>query len=734
MSSLTFACRSAWLLGLFSGFTLLLGCSSGSASPVTGGGDARAEATTPHDAGHDGGKRDAGEKEASPPDSGTMSDASLDGWSVPAGCNPLAVTTECMLPYPSNLLITADAGTVTGLRVALPPNSLTVPSTAPAIDMAPFNRFDGFPTSSPILVHFGVDVSAQFLANDTQTASSISASSPIAVFNEATGERIAFLSEMDANDPTDPSRHALIIRPLTPLDFNTQYVVALSSALRDTSGNPLPVSKGFVALRDKISTSNSLLEGARPHFESIFSFLAAHGFARDSLALAWDYTTASSEMVLGPITAMRQEVFHATTAKAPVPDGGADAAVADAAIYDAGSDGGPGSITYTITSVTSSMYQAGENIIEGTFTPPNYLETDNTISYSSAGVPTLQTGRPAPSYPFTMLVPPIAKTQSVALVLFGHGLFGAGREYLTTSFGSTIQPLAEQLGAVVVATDWIGLSSGDLQLIIDDVIPNVNRVGIVSDRLLQALTNNLSLIELSLGALGDDPEVRLSSAQPLLDPSRVYYYGVSLGGIEGSSLISVSRNVTRGVVAVPGASWSNLLARSYDYQQIGSALALVYPDELLQQEFITLMQARFDPADPANLATLFRRNPLPDSPSSRTVIIQESIDDCQVPNLTTEILARAYGINQITPDIVPIYGLTDITTPTTSIGLSQFELSADVAKYIPPTTNVLPTMDNGAHFDLAFRVEALAEVISLFNTGQIVQACGDAGASSCILP
>ena len=42
--------------------------------------------------------------------------------------------------------------------------------------------------------------------------------------------------------------------------------MALSSALRDTSGDPLPVSLGFVALRDKISTSNTILEGARPHF------------------------------------------------------------------------------------------------------------------------------------------------------------------------------------------------------------------------------------------------------------------------------------------------------------------------------------------------------------------------------------------------------------------------------------------------------------------------------------
>ena len=259
------------------------------------------------------------------------------------------------------------------------------------------------------------------------------------------------------------------------------------------------------------------------------------------------------------------------------------------------------------------------------------------------------------------------------------------------------------------------------------VVPNLNRVGIVTDRLLQALVNNLSLVELSLGALENDPQVRLSTAQPLLDPTRVYYYGVSLGGIEGSSFISVSRNVTRAICAVPGASWNNLLARSYDYSMLKDLIDSMYPDPLLEQEFITLLQSRFDPADPVNLATLFQKSPLPDSPASRIVVLQESIDDCQVPNLTTEILARTYGVPEITPDIVPIYGVPTVASPTMMPALSQFELQGDVAKYVPPMTNVLPAQDNGAHFDLAFRPQVLAEVASVLTTGTIVQSC-DGGA------
>jgi hypothetical protein len=722
--------------GLFLGLAAV-GCSSSTGTaPVDGGGDAHGDTGKPG-TGHDGATHDGPTKHDAATDAGSVSDApvALDGWTVPSGCNPLAVvTTECMLPYPSDFLTVADSTTKTGLRMALPPGSLAVPDASIPIDMTPFNLRDGAPTSAPILVHFGVGVGASFLANDTQTASTLLASSPIALLDESTGERVPLLTEMDANG-TDPTRQPLIIRPLRPLDFGTQYVVVITSAVTDTNGEPLPASTGFLALRDKVTTGNAAIEGARAHFESLFTFLAAHGYARGSLQLAWDYTTASSDMVIGPIAAMRQRVFSATTSAAPaIPDAGLDAALdaAGDAAADALVDGGGGdatdTITYSITSVTPSPYQVGANVIEGQFTPPNYLQPDNTLLYARNGIPALQTGLPAPSYPFTMIVPPLGQTQSLSLVLFGHGLFGDGRDYLTDSYGDILQPLAQQLGAVIVATDWIGLSSGDLDLIINDVVTNLNHVGIVTDRLLQALVNNLSLIELSLGALQKDPQVELSTSQPLIDPSRVYYYGVSLGGIEGSSLISTSRNVTRATVAVPGASWSNLLARSSDYAPIGDAVASSYPDELLQQEFITLLQSRFDPADPINLATLFERNPLPNSPSPRTVVMQESIDDCQVPNLTTELLARAYGIAEVTPDIVPIFGLTTTATPTTTSALSQFELLADVAKYVPPSTNVIPTMDNGAHFDLAFQPAALAEVVNLLTTGTILQACPDAGA------
>src|SRR5262249_6592482 len=161
--------------------------------------------------------------------------------------------------------------------------------------------------------------------------------------------------------------------------------------------------------------------------------------------------------------------------------------------------------------------------------------------------------------------------------------------------------------------------------------------------------------------------------------------------------VSVSNRISRAVLAVPGGSWSNLLARSFVYTSIKAVLDPMYPDPLLQQEFVDLLQSRFDPTDPANLGTLLLRHPLPDAPAGRVVALQEAIGDCQVPNLTTEILARTLGVHQLTPALHPIWGVDAVTGPTTNSVVAQFALTQDLMNYTPPDTDVLPTMDNGVH-------------------------------------
>jgi hypothetical protein len=309
-------------------------------------------------------------------------------------------------------------------------------------------------------------------------------------------------------------------------------------------------------------------------------------------------------------------------------------------------------------------------------------------------------------------------------VVFGHGVFGRGEEYLAGDLGArTLQPLAEELGVVLVATDWIGLSGDDLSLLVSQVVPNINRITLVTDRLLQSLANNLALTELATGEIARDPMVRFG-APSLVDPARVYYYGVSLGGIQGSSLFSVSRHISRAVVSVPGASWSNILPRSTVYGPIKTFVDMRYPDPLLQAQFLGLLQVRFDHTDGVNLTTLAFRAPLPDAPRDRRIILQEAIGDCQVPNLTTRILARAFGARQLVPAVEPTFGLMPVTSlDGPGAVLAQYALPDRLRRYTPPDTNTIPREDNGTHSNAVSEPAALAQVRALVSTGAIVQRC-----------
>ncbi len=614
----------------------------------------------------------------------------------PSTCNPLAVTRECLPPFPNDFLTREDPTTPTHRRLALPQGALAAPMGTTPIEMAPFNRADGWPTSEPIVAHLGVALRASDLTDIRHPERSMEATNPIAVFDMATGRRVPFLAEMDAN-AHDPSRAALIIRTLEPLAFGTRHVVAIRRTVRTAAGDEPPPSPGFVALRDNQHSDDPRIEAARARYEEVFTFLARQGFARDELYLAWDWTTASRQHVLGPILSMRQEVFRRA--------------------------GVAGGIPYTIDRVQNDPNSNTARIVYGTFTPPNYLRDDNTLQFAADGSAVLQS---APlSYPFTMVIPARARRTPgpLPLVVFGHGVFGRGEDYLTGNIGTRlIQPLAEEAGAVVVATNWIGLSGDDQALLVTQVVPNINRVTLVTDRLVQSLVNNLSLIELSVGAMGRDPMVRVGDGN-VIDPSRVYYYGVSLGGIQGSSLVSVSRHITRAVVAVPGGSWSNILPRSIVYSPIKMFIDMRYPDPLLQTQFVALLQGRFDHTDGINLATLAFRAPLDDAPRGRVVVMQEAIGDCQVPNLTTRMLARAFGVRQMTPSVEPVFGLMEATSPSDGSALAQYELPDHLTRYTPPDTDLVPERDNDTHSDSVSLPSALAQVRSLFETGTVVQRC-----------
>jgi len=138
---------------------------------------------------------------------------------------------------------------------------------------------------------------------------------------------------------------------------------------------------------------------------------------------------------------------------------------------------------------------------------------------------------------------------------------------------------------------------------------------------------------------------------------------------------------------------------------------------------IALIQTRFDHSDPINMSRLMFKDPLPDAPANRAVVLQEAIGDCQVPNMTTEMLARAVGLDLMTPSIYPVFGLNELTSPTTASALVQYELTDRTANYMPPTNNTPPLQDNGVHTYMCFMDNVLEQVLNFALSGELVQYC-----------
>ena len=612
------------------------------------------------------------------------------------GCNPFTTSEECVLPYPSAFFQVPDETTGTGYRVNLPENALPVPPGSTPLDMGPTNTADGVSPAGPILIHFGADVDPIHLTDIHNLADSISPDNPMALFNYPTGRRVMFLSEMDMNrKPNFPDRYALIVRPLEPMEMGMRHVVVLTKDLTDTKGEPLESPEAFAVLRDGIPTTNAIIEDVRDHYEQLFDFLEQNGYPRQNLLLAWDFMVASDDYLLGSILSMRVKTLTR--------------------VRETG-------LGYTITRVQDNPNEYVAKIVEGDFEVPAFLNDQSEFDYDENHHPIEQPE--SLWFPFTMILPKKVLTtdEPLPLAIFGHGIFGAGREYLTGWASDIIQSMAHRLGTVIIATDWIGLSSGDLDLILTEVLPDLNRMTLVTDRLQQSLINNLTMTELALGALSEDPQVKIGDKK-LLDESRVYYYGVSLGGIQGSSFMSLSNRITRGVLAVPGSVWLNMIPRSVVWLPIKAVMDIRYPDPLVQQMGIAIIQTRFDHSDPINLSRLMYKTPLPDAPANRTFILQESIGDSQVPNMTTEMLARAFGVKLMTPSIYDVSGLDTTPSPASESVLVQYHLVEQEQANPPPEQNIPPTSDNGVHSDMCFLENVLEQVSTFMDTGNVVQYC-----------
>ncbi|MCU1282599.1 MAG: uncharacterized protein JWM53_6145 [bacterium] len=605
-----------------------------------------------------------------------------------AGCNPL-IGDDCATPFPSSFYEIADATSPTGVRVQVTTNVWPSTATGIAFRGEQVNGRDGFSPATPFVVYFKRGVDAAKLPTDADLTAALNAQSPVQVIDLSSNTRVPLLVELDAGaDPTLGDRQALIIHPMAHLQPSGHYAVVLLG-LHDKSGGDL-TPDGFRALRDKGALSKALTP-MKPHYEELFGALAAAGVPRDhNLTLAWDVHTASD------LSSTQHLYGMVATTLAWLDDG--------AGHYD-----------ITAVNDTPSDPDLWREIV-GTFHVPSFLTSDAataTLNLDAMGQPAV---RATGSAPFVVHVPQCALTATTPLpiIVFGHGLFGTAQSELSSSYEKQV---AQKLCMIQIGTDWIGLAQYDFSTVASNVVGDLNQFPIVSDRLQQAHVNAQALVRLFLTQMKNDPMLQ-ANGHAVTDGSQIYYYGISDGGIQGGTFMALSRDVVRGVLNVPGSTWNLMMLRSHDFTALKTFLNSVYPDFLDQQILVAALQSYWDFTDPISFAAHVITDPLPMTPPKR-ILVQESINDAQVPNLATRLEVRGLGIPGTNLE-QPVYGVDELPSPLDS-AYTQWDVHP---MPVPPDVDLPPPSDNGAH-EAIRRLDPLVEQLRAFfkPDGRVTQTC-----------
>jgi len=606
---------------------------------------------------------------------------------IPDECNPLGGQ-GCRMPWPSSTYLAADATSATGFRLAIPREAMPISGDGTVIEPTWMNRWDGFSPTGPMLAAFPTGVSGAGLPPFSDPDKSLAADSPIILLDMATGERAPFFAEIDQNEPDAPSRD-LIIRPLARLHEKARYVVAITNKVKADGGGELQVPAAFAALRDGTGFSHPRFADMQKRYADIFAALATAGVDKSSLVLAWDFQTASDEFLRSDMTTMRA---------AALPAMGANGA----------------SLSFTSMELGNTALTLKRYI--GTYKSPGFLsdkeQDDSIIVRDGTGAPALQGLRDAQ---FAAIIPACAATHALPLpaIVFGHGIFGSAKSYLDDGF---VQTLANEKCFVIIAGDFIGLTERQLQLA-PLAVNDMNRAPQITEKLGQSIVDFMALETLTRTKMAAAPEFQIAGA-PVIDATKVFYVGGSLGGIMGNTFMAYDPNITRGVLAVPGGAWSMLFERSNAWSLLQGAAQGSYADPAYYQLNLALLGMSMEPFDPITTAAHVIKDPLLGNPV-KTILMWYTMGDCLVTNITTEMVARTMGIDLLGPAVKTPWHMTPKTTPL----VNAINVFNDHPTPLPPDTNVPPAHDNGTHSGINRKPAALRLVENFLLESMIVPGC-----------
>ncbi len=581
------------------------------------------------------------------------SDAGSDAPAIdlyPEGCEHIDPTL-CLLPWPSSRYLVDDPSTATGRRVEIPAEAMPADMRGRRASPAPYSGRDGFSPLTSMMISFPGALDESVLSNEEHIEDTLLPGSRTVIVDMETGERVAHFAEIDRWEATDPARAPLYLRPARRLSPNTRYAVGITG-LRYVDGSEVEPSAFFRALRDDEELDGADVEARRAELEDAFGALDGVGVERATLIAAWSFATGSDEAITAPLVAMRDEAL------------------------DALGDG----LGCTVTEVRDA--ERGDTLpegiarrIEGTFTMPSFLGGPSPDDVDQARLHRDATGRPTLNgtieAPFLILVPATVRDRVAAggapgqMVIYGHGILGQRTEidsrWMTDSMG--------ELGWVVIATDWWGMSRPDTGRLLSTLSASFDDFEATPERIHQGVLNTMGLMRSFRGRCAALDELSLAvptgGSAPLYDAEHPVFYGNSLGAILGGTLAGIATDTDRFALGVGGGDWTLLITRSDAWRSFDPLIAASFPDALVRDLLILMTASLWDPIDAANYAPHWLRDPLPGTPAKH-VMMQIGIGDVAVSNAASLFVARSAELPLMTPAVIDPFGLDATSGPADS--------------------------------------------------------------------
>ncbi|MBU6282813.1 hypothetical protein KGQ64_11275 [bacterium] len=608
----------------------------------------------------------------------------------------------CVLPFPSNRFTVADASTDTGLRVAFAETTLPANAQGVHIDPTQWNRNDGFsPGAQMTTLVPRLDAKASKLPPITDLARSLDDDASVVVIDADTGERVLAWAELDAK-ATDDARRALLIHPARNLREGHRHVVALRR-LVDRSGADIEPNDVFRAYRDGLRTDSEAVEARRPAMERIFVDLEAAGVPRADLFLAWDFTVASGRSLSERLLHLRDDAFGELGAAAP---------------------------RFEVRGV--SQLNALVRVVNGTFEVPRYLTGDGGAGTGfdyAPGPDGLPQRNGTQVANFICTVPSTAGASNPARAfLYGHGLLGSAGEVLGNGAAAALA------NVVSCATDWIGMSAGDIGNAAN-ILQDVSSFYTLADRLQQGHLNFLFLGRLMIhpDGFGSNPAFQHDGTSPFRGD--LYFLGASQGGILGGATTAVAQDFTRSIFAVGASNYSLLIPRSVDFDEFTPILTAAYPDEVVRSFILAIAQMLWDRGEANGYLQHMVADEYPGTPHHE-ILFFEAFGDHQVANVGTEVAGRSMDLSVKTPalrpgrstSVEPMYGLRPETAPFAGSGVVIWDFDSPA----PPDENLPPRAGRDPH-GAGGREPRVLELVSEFlrPDGVVADVCGG---GPCVTP